>query len=300
MKGNVFHIQRFSLQDGPGIRTVVFLKGCPLRCLWCHNPEGLISQRQIFFDNQKCIGCLACGDVCPKGCHDRLEGLHRYHRDNCISCGACADVCPSGALSIAGQEMDSEEVLENVMRDLPFYRTSGGGMTLSGGEPLMQSAFAQTLLRGAHERTINTCVESCGYIPPDTFASLLPLIDTLYFDYKATGEIHEELTGVKQERILQNLAQADAANVPTVLRCPIIPDLNLSDAHLRGIAAVADRHTCIYEIHLEPYHILGESKSRLLSIAPAYSGQQPSTAQMEELRGTVASYLHRDIPVRLL
>ena len=299
MTGRVFHIGRFSVQDGDGIRTVVFFAGCPLRCLWCHNPEGLTAETKIFYDPQKCIGCFRCAEACRRGCHKNTDGLHCFDRANCISCGACAEVCPSGALSVSGRDMTGEEVLCEVMRDKAFFAGSGGGITLSGGEPLIQSAFAEEILRGAHDRGISTCVETCGYVPTETFASMLPLIDTLYFDYKATGDDHLSLTGVTQELILHNLAAADGFGSRIVLRCPLVPGCNMNEIHYRGIAKVANKFTSICEIHLEPYHPLGESKARQMSVIPAYSGKSPEKATVESARESVIASLTRDVPVEI-
>ena len=297
MTGRVFHIQRFSVQDGDGIRTVVFLGGCPLRCLWCHNPEGMSASTKILFEPQKCIGCFSCADVCTHGCHIRADGLHVFDRADCTACGECADVCPSLALRVSGRDMTVDEVLGIVMRDKAFYDRSGGGMTLSGGEPLIQPDFAACLLRGARERGITTCVETCGHVAEDKFAELLPLIDTLYLDYKATGEAHERLTGVTQELILHNLAAANENHSRIVLRCPLVPGCYMNEEHYRGIAETANRYASIDEIHLEPYHALGESKARQLSFAPAYSGRPPEREAVEAARGVILTPLTRSVPV---
>ena len=297
MNGQIFHIQRFSLADGPGVRTVIFFGGCPLRCQWCHNPEGFTAETKILFDPQKCIGCFRCADVCPKNCHEKRGGLHLYDRLNCASCGACADACPSGALSASGKEMSADEVLSLALRDAPFFRRSGGGITLSGGEPLIQTDFAAEILRGAHENGVTTCVETCGHVPPEQFASVLPLIDTLYFDYKANIEAHKRLTGVTQELILKNLAAADEYGSRIVLRCPLIPERNMNEEHYRNIAECADRFSSIYEIHLEPYHPLGESKARQLALTPAYSGTSPDKETVTAARDSIIAALTRDIPV---
>lgn len=297
MTGRVFHIQRFSVQDGPGVRTVVFLSGCPLHCIWCHNPEGLTADTKIFFGHDKCIGCFRCADVCPKNCHKNIDGLHCFDRAYCISCGECVEVCPSLALTASGRDMTSVEVLDEVLRDKAFFARGGGGITLSGGEPLMQKAFAEEILQGARDAGITTCVETCGHVPADSFASLLPLIDTLYFDYKATGEEHFSLTGVTQELILHNLAVADENHNRIVLRCPLVPDCNMNEEHYRGIAGIANRFTSIYEIHLEPYHPLGESKARQMSLSPTYSGKTPERETVEAARGSILANLTHGVPV---
>ena len=297
MTGRVFHIQRFSVSDGPGVRTVVFLAGCPLRCEWCHNPEGLTAETKIFFEPQKCIGCFRCADVCPNACHGRSDGLHRFDRAACTACGACADACPSGALTTSGRDMTADEVLREVLRDAAIFKRGGGGITLSGGEPLLQSAFAEELLRGARDAGISTCVETCGHVQSEKFAALLPLIDTLYFDYKATGDDHLRLTGVTQELILDNLAAANDCHSRIVLRCPLVPERNMNGEHYRGIAETANSFESVCEIHLEPYHSLGESKARQLSLSPAYSGRTPERESVEAARSEILAHLTRTVPV---
>jgi len=187
-KGKVFNIQRFSIHDGPGIRTNVFLKGCPLRCLWCHNPEGLSRESDIEFIPKKCIGCGRCG-VCPNDCHKFNDGLHYYDRSNCIKCGTCISHCVTEALQIAGKDYTVDEVMKEVESDAMFYEESGGGMTLSGGEPLFQSEFATELLRTAKERGIHTAIETCGFYSEDVLRKAIPYIDIFLFDYKVTGEM---------------------------------------------------------------------------------------------------------------
>ena len=297
--GRVFHIQRFSVNDGPGVRTVVFLSGCPLRCLWCHNPEGLTPETKIFFDPQKCIGCFRCSDVCPNACHDKTDGMHVFDRADCTACGACADACPSLALRVSGRDMTVDEVLDTVMRDKAFYDRSGGGITLSGGEPLLQAEFAKELLRGARDAEVSTCVETCGHVQSEKFAPLLPLIDTLYFDYKATGDDHLRLTGVTQDLILHNLAAANENHSRIVLRCPLVPERNMNEEHYRGIAETVSKYESIYEIHIEPYHSLGESKARQLSLTPTYSGTSPERETVESARDFILVHLTRSVPVMI-
>ena len=297
--GRVFHIQRFSVNDGPGVRTVVFLSGCPLRCLWCHTPEGLTADTKIFFDPQKCIGCFRCVDVCPNACHCKTDGMHRFDRARCTACGACADACPSCALTVSGRSMTADEVMKDALRDKAFFRRGGGGITLSGGEPLLQAEFAKELLRGARDSGVSTCVETCGHVQSEKFAALLPLIDTLYFDYKATEDAHIRLTGVSQELILNNLAAANENHSRIVLRCPLIPERNMNEEHYRGIAETVNKYESIYEIHLEPYHSLGESKARQLSLMPAYSGKAPEKETVESARDFILAHLTRPVPVMI-
>lgn len=283
MSGTVFNIQRFSLFDGPGVRTVVFLKGCPLRCIWCHNPEGLEKSPQILYDPCKCIGCGECAEVCSKGLHIIKGGLHGYARAECGGCGKCADVCCTGSLAVAGREMTVDEVMNTVLRDLPVYRESGGGLTLSGGEPLSQPDFAIEMLRAAKSAGISTCIETSGYTVPEKLSQAAEYTDIFLFDYKATGnEMHTRLCGVEQTRILENLALLDTLGSHLILRCPIITGANDLSEHIAGIARTAARYECIKEIQLEPYHRLGVSKAEKLYQTEIYDTTPPERAYMEE------------------
>ena len=283
MLGTVFNIQRFSLFDGPGVRTVVFLKGCPLRCIWCHNPEGLVREPQVMFDTKRCISCGDCAEVCGKNQHFIRDGLHGFIREGCIGCGKCTKICPTGAVSLAGQLMDTEAVMAEVMRDIGTYNESGGGMTLSGGEPLMQGEFAISLLKAAKDQGITTCVETCGHTKSEIMAEAAEYTDDFYFDYKATGDdMHKRLCGVSQKLILENLALLNELDARVTLRCPIVPGENDIPVHIAGIAYVAKKYSSIKEIHLEPYHRLGVSKSEKLGQIAAYDGKAPDRAVLEE------------------
>ena len=282
MLGTVFNIQRFSLFDGPGVRTVVFLKGCPLRCIWCHNPEGIRREPQIMYNSQRCIACGECIEMCPKNLHIIQNGLHGYLRDGCEGCGKCAKACPTEAVSLAGRLMDTEAVMTAVMRDLSLYKESGGGLTLSGGEPLYQGEFAISLLSAAKEQGITTCVETCGQAKREVIAEAAKYTDDFYFDYKATGdEMHKKLCGVPQTVILENLALLCELGARVTLRCPIVEDENEFPDHIRGIGETAGKYSCIKEVHLEPYHRLGVSKSEKLGETSAYDGKAPERSRLE-------------------
>ena len=301
MKGNVFHIQRFSLFDGPGVRTVVFLKGCPLRCIWCHNPEGWNTREQILYSEKFCIGCGMCVQVCTYRCHSLLGNIHTFDRNHCTSCGACARACPGEALRMSGIEMDSTEVLEQVLLDREIYASSGGGLTLSGGEPLYQPKFSIEILKEARHAGIHACVETSGAGSQKDLLSLLPYTDLLYYDYKLTDpKAHLFYTGADLEQILENLSAAAGTGIPIVLRCPIIPGINMEYTHYTGIARVASEVGSIQEIHLQPYHSLGEGKTVQLGIKHMYKGRVPADAEMELARETVVSALKQDIPVMIL
>ena len=260
-KGIVFDIQRFSLHDGPGVRTLVFLKGCPLRCKWCHNPEGLLPTPQLMYKQKKCIGCGDCIKVCPTNAHFMENDFHGYNRELCINCGLCAEVCCSEALTMSGKEMTVDEVLNQVMRDSVYYKDQGG-ITLSGGEPMMQADFAYELLKEAKNRGLTTCIETCGYASAQAYNKIAEYTDLFLFDYKVTGEeLHKEMTGVSLKVILDNLRMLDKKGCKIILRCPLIPQVNVNEKHIKGIAEVANSLKNIQQIHLEPYHDMGLTKA---------------------------------------
>lgn len=288
--GSVFNIQKFSIHDGPGIRTTVFLKGCPLRCKWCHNPEGLSPKPEVEYEPTKCIGCGACAAICPRGCHtlSETEG-HGYVRDDCTRCGECIEHCVAGSLKLVGTEHTVEEVIRKVMADKIFYDTSGGGMTLSGGEPFFQPDFALALLKAAKEAGLNTAVETSGFCKTETILEAAPFVDLFLFDYKATGEeLHKELTGVPQELILSNLQAISDAGVKIMLRCPIIPTANDTDEHFAAIAELAEKTEGVQRVELEPYHPLGTGKAPKIGKTQEFATTAPSKERMEEIRIFVA------------
>ena len=274
MNGTIFNIQRFCVQDGPGIRTTVFLKGCPLRCIWCHNPESQTVHQEILYQPRQCIGCMACAAVCPNGCHSMTEDGHVFNRENCVRCGACANACPGSALELCGRTVTVEEVIKEVKKDSPFYENSGGGMTLSGGEPLAQPQFTLELIKAAKECGLHVCMETCGFAAEEIMKSIAEHVDLFYFDYKLdTSADHEKFTGVSNERILKNLELLNSLGSTVTLRCPIIPDVNFHETHFSSIAALAARLDCITEIHLLPYHPLGIDKAKRMGITPAFADE---------------------------
>ena len=272
MDGMVFDIEKFAVHDGPGIRTVVFLKGCPLRCVWCHNPESQLAEPEILFSPEKCIGCGWCFECCPNRCHAMEEGRHVFRRESCVRCGKCAEKCYAGALENVGKPMSVEAVMAEVLEDRLFYDNSGGGLTLSGGEPLAQFEFTRELLAAAKKERLHTCVETCGFTEFTRLEALLPLVDLWLWDVKATGEeLHRRLTGGSAAPILDNLRRMDAAGAALILRCPLIPGVNDGEAHLRHIAGLANTLKSVRRIDLEPYHPLGENKNRRLGREEGFS-----------------------------
>ena len=281
--GRIFDIQRFSLHDGPGIRTVVFFKGCPLRCLWCHNPEGLHREPELLVSPEKCIGCGECAGACPRKAHTFAEGIHSFDREKCIGCGACVPGCPAEALALAGKTVTVEEIMETVLRDKAYFAQSGG-LTVSGGEPLLQPDFLRALLRAAKEEKLSTCMETSGYAAKEVFESVLPDLDLVLFDIKLLDDAaHRQATGVPLAPIMENLHTLDKKGIDTILRCPIIPGINQSEAHIRAVAALANSLGCVRGIHLEPYHTLGLTKAVRLGIAESFTAQPPEPEEMQAL-----------------
>lgn len=263
MKGRIFDIQRFSIHDGPGIRTAVFLKGCPMDCLWCHNPEGIAAGKDILFSPEKCIGCGYCLRVCGHKAHKLIDGRHVLDRSLCKSCGACARECYSGAIEAAGREVEVGEVINVVMRDRPFYDTTGGGMTLSGGEPLAQADFCEALLREAGARGLHRCVETSGYADFTVIERMRGLTDLFLYDIKDSDDKrHRQLTGVSNGPILDNLKRLHALGARIVLRLPLIPGQNVRDGHFEAVAALVKSLPGLCGVEMLPYHRLGVSKLR--------------------------------------
>lgn len=257
----IFDIQNFSLHDGPGIRTTVFLKGCPLRCQWCSNPEGLESGPTLSYQAAKCTNCLACVEVCPTGALTAPKGKLEVKHDECIGCGLCVQVCPSAALKLYGYRQTPEELIEKIKKDRKYFENSGGGLTLSGGEVMMQAEYATEILRLARKEKIHTCIETCGYASQEKYASIMPFVDLFLFDYKLSdSEKHLEYTGVGNERILENLKFLDRKGAQIILRVPIIQGINDNDSHFRSIAEISREHKGIQQVEIMPYHNWGEHK----------------------------------------
>lgn len=267
IKGRIFEIQRFSIHDGPGIRTTIFLKGCPLRCLWCHNPEGQVAHPVLSFQPEKCIGCGYCMRVCAAKAHQLKDGRHILSRDICKVCGKCAEECWTRAIELIGRDITVGEAVKEVLRDRQFYETSGGGMTLSGGEPTSQIEFTAALLKAVKGEGINCCIETCGSCPPEKLKKILPLVDLFLFDLKETNDkLHREFTGVSNELIISNLKMLHAEKAKICLRLPVIPGLNDRPDHFKGIASLVKKLPHLSGIEVMPYHSLGKSKNRRLGI----------------------------------
>ena len=295
LTGQIFDIQHFSLHDGPGIRTTVFFKGCPLRCLWCHNPEGIDQKCALSFDPLKCVGCLACTRECP-GVHKIGEKGHYLDRRECTLCGKCTQVCVTHALQIIGRDVTTKAIIEELLSDRPFYENSGGGVTLSGGEPVIQEEFLLQLAIGLKKENLHVALETSGFGNFSVYKSLLPYIDVFLFDYKETDpELHRKYTGVFNDLILENLEKLHNLGAKILLRCPIIPGLNDREDHLRGIASVSAKFPNIEGIELLPYHNLGYSKASRMGLETGKEYVKPSRETIHQMAEQILSFGGKNI-----
>ncbi len=314
-KGYVFDIQRYSIHDGPGIRTTVFLKGCPLACPWCSNPESQNPYPEIFYFETRCIGCGECLVSCPQSAISEIRipseskgGKTRpdIDRSQCNACGECVRVCRNNALKICGMHLSVEEVLSEVAKDRPFYKRSGGGMTLSGGEPLFQIGFAKRLLSAARNAGIHTAIETSGIQRQEVFEELCDGVDTILYDIKIMDrETHQGILGITNDRILCNLKNLIQQGRSVIVRIPIIPGYTDSEKNVRAIAlflsTLSGRAQTegasvmgggrIERVDLIAYHRLGASKYRSLGrVYTLPERMPPGPKQMERLMDIVSDY----------
>jgi len=262
-EGVVFDIQRYSIHDGPGIRTIVFLKGCPLSCKWCCNPESQNPEPELLFQRSNCIQCGKCIEVCTPGALS-FDNPDFVDRSKCKSCGACADVCLPNALTMKGRKMTVWEVVQELQKDATNYRRSGGGITLSGGEPLMQPEFAIELLKACKAKGWSTAMETTGYASKEVVESVIPLVDHALIDLKSIDPgVHQEYTGVPNRLILENALRI-ATLSDAVVRVPVVPGVNDDPSSIKAIGEFAKLMEGIDTVHLLPYHTYGENKYALL------------------------------------
>ncbi|MBW2152386.1 MAG: glycyl-radical enzyme activating protein [Deltaproteobacteria bacterium] len=292
LKGLVFNIERYAVSDGPGIRTLVFLKGCPLRCLWCSNPEGENYTKNLVYAAQDCIDCRECVKVCPLGAIHFNRHTFKIDRKRCDLCGSCVTQCYSQALQFDSTEMTVDEVISSVCDDLPFYRKSGaGGVTLSGGEPLFQWEFTLKILTAWKEKDIHTAMETSGFCKWEYFCRILPFLDYLFFDIKHMNpNVHRKLTGVDNRLILENLSKLSCYSLPVVVRMPVVPGYNDSIANVKEMARFVKTRGHVSHIELLPYHRLGVSKYKKLGKPyPLQKTKPPDPKRLEKLKQVIES-----------
>ncbi len=259
----VTEIQRFCMHDGPGIRTTVFLKGCPLRCAWCHNPETQTSASELLFYRNKCVGCGVCESSCLHAVH-AVRGQRVVDRTKCVLCGECVKYCPTGALEVCGKNMSVDEILSVAERDKDFYGLNGG-ITLSGGEPFAQNAATVALLKACKEKGLHVVVETCGCVDTNVLLEAVPFVDLFLWDVKDTDdERHKKYTGMSNRAILDNLAAVDASGAKTRLRCILINGVNTREEHYRGVAEIAASLAHCEGVEFLPYHTYGGAKKVFL------------------------------------
>jgi pyruvate formate lyase activating enzyme len=291
IRGRIFDIQRFSLHDGPGIRTTVFLKGCPARCLWCHNPESQSFAPEVLVVETRCASCGTCATVCPHGAPPPGSGL-------CTACGACVDACPAGARRLAGRETTVDVVMEEVLRDRVFYEESGGGVTFSGGEPLAQPEFLSALLEACRAAGVHTAVDTCGFSPRERLLALAPLVGLFLFDVKLVDDArHRALTGLPAAPILENLRALAAAHGNVWIRVPVVPGHTDAAADVAATASLVAGLPGVRRVSLLPYHRTGAAKARRL--AREYPLDALAPPPRERLEDLAALFRAHGLAVRI-
>lgn len=262
MNSYVIDVQRCSIHDGPGIRTTVFLKGCPLKCQWCHNPESQCFDKQLSFNNSLCTSCGQCIEVCKNNVHSMVNGVHSVNYSKCTKCGQCIDVCQTKALSIIGQEMTPKQVFDIVKKDEIFYLQGNGGVTISGGEALSHIDFCLELLKLCKASNIHTCIETSGYANQKELEKILDYVDLFLFDCKVTNDDDfKKYIGGSLKVVKENFNFIYNKNKKIILRCPIIPTINDNKEHFDNIIILEREYTNLVGIEILPYHNFGTSKS---------------------------------------
>ncbi len=291
VKAPVFNIQRFCIHDGPGIRTTVFLKGCNLNCWWCHNPEGKQAKPQLMFYANKCLGCAACVKFCPSGARSIHDGKIVFQRQLCKNCFACVEVCPGEALIRSGEIKTVEEIFQEVIRDKPFYETSGGGVTVSGGEPLLYPYFVKNLFIRLKKNSIPTAIETAGNLPWENFRTVLPWTDLFLYDLKTAEEKSlKQATGASLPLILKNLKSLLKAGAGVLIRIPLVPGFNDLPGQREKMVNLIKEIPGKFQVELLKYNYLASGKYRALNLN---SEQTITPEQAESSFQKAVSFLNK-------
>ncbi len=289
MKAKIFEIKRFAVHDGDGIRTTVFFKGCPLKCVWCHNPEGIEFKPQLAYYENKCVCCGECVSACANKAHYMDHTAHIFDREKCVACGKCADVCLGAALIFYGKDMSVEDIMSAVLEDKEFYENSGGGVTLSGGECLMQADFCTEILKGLKENGIHTAVDTCGFVQRKAIDKVLPFTDIFLYDVKAFDEdIHIKCTGQSNKLILENLKYIDECGKKIEIRIPYVPGFN--DDQILKIAEFLSKLKNITKVRILPYHNYAGSKYKSLDMKNTLPDALPLDDEIKAAEACMRKY----------
>lgn len=288
MTGNIFDIKHFAVHDGDGIRTTVFFKGCSLKCIWCHNPESIMSGFELGFSKEKCAFCRKCESVCKNGVHI-FNSEHLIIRENCVFCGECEKVCPTDALTLYGKSATVSELLPELTEDADFYESSGGGVTLSGGECLLQADFCTELLKELKNHNIHTAVDTCGFVPKKAFDKVMPYTDIFLYDVKAIDEdVHIRCTGHTNRTILENLKYIDECNKSIEIHIPYVPEYNADQ--IPKIAEFLSGLNNITKVRVLPYHKFAASKYDAVNMINTLPENIPSKEEIAQARDLLRSY----------
>ena len=291
--GTIFDIKRYAVHDGPGIRTTVFFKGCPLSCLWCHNPEGISSANELMLRSSRCVGSRECLAACAAGAITFPGKKPLINRDKCTLCGDCADACPSGALELVGKKVTVGELMLEIEKDRIFFEESGGGVTFSGGEPLAQPAFLKACLKACREKDISTALDTSGFVPYEVIEELKKDVDLFLYDIKMIDEHrHIHYTGVSNKVILDNLEKLSKDGSRILIRIPLIPEINATKECLSRITAFLAAHSSLHEVSLLPYHAIAAQKyerlqkpNQMKNVSPLFQKKIQEIKKMMEDSG---------------
>ena len=284
-RGLVFDIQRFSTHDGPGIRTTVFLKGCPLSCAWCHNPESQSSHCELFFHKEICIDCGSCDSACPWGNARHILANTQLRMKKCNTCCLCAKACPSKAIEVVGKYYTSDEIIDEIKKDKAFYSNTNGGLTVSGGEPLFQYDFTKDVLRKAKNENIHTTLETSGYTTTEKIIGIMPFVDLFLWDIKAPDDnTYKKYTGVSFQPILRNIKLADKVGANIIIRLILVPKVNMNNKFYDFIVDLRSSLNHIRTVEVIPYHDFGIAKKEKLGVAVYDMFDTPNNREIEKIR----------------